>query len=88
MAKQAHREGKGPCPICTATVSFKRSSGGKLTYTCPSCDTSGYAEQGGDGEKKWLATIAKPAAADPDIIEPPPPARAARAGFDLSQLGA
>ena len=84
-AATAQKVGLGACPIatCGQPVHFKRSGGGKLTYKCGYCDTSGFADQGGTGEAAWLATIDKKA--DP---APPadPPASTKKPGFSLASL--
>lgn len=93
-AKSATRVGRGPCPHCGTELWFKRSSGGKLTFTCDAedCDSSGYAEPGSGREKAWLASITKPAkatsrtAAPAEPAKPAPAAKPARSAFDLASL--
>ncbi len=72
--KPAEKVGRGPCPQCGEAVTFKRSAGGLLNYSCDVCDTSGYSRPGGTGYAKWLQSItvthhanpgAKPEAAPP-----------------------
>lgn len=84
-AATAQKVGLGACPIatCGQPVHFKRSGGGKLTYKCGYCDTSGFADEGGSGEAAWLKTIAKPAAPAP-AADPPAPTK--KAGFSLENL--
>lgn len=81
MAKPATKEGRGRCPNCGESVTFKRSSGGKLTFACDAdgCDSSGYAEPGGGTERKWLSTIKRPAAA-PAAPDAGPAAQPAQPG--------
>lgn len=81
--KPAEKLGKGPCPNCGEAVTFKRSGGGKVTFTCDAdgCDSSGYAEPESGMAKKWIASIVKPRTGPAD---PAPPAK--REAFDLGQL--
>lgn len=90
MTATAIKAGRGKCPHCDERVTYRVSSGGKLRYSCGGCDTSGYAEPGGDGFKAWKALIDQPAG-DP-TPEPTPAKKSdpapARGGFSLDQLGA
>jgi hypothetical protein len=89
MAKPAKKEGRGPCPNCGEPVTFKRSGGGKLTFTCDAdeCDSSGYAEPGSGMEKKWLASITKKASAAPEPEPGPAPAPAKPAKAAAFSIG-
>lgn len=54
----SEKVGRGPCPSgCGATVTFRKSSGGMLTHKCDSCDSSGYAEPGGEAYKMRMKTM-------------------------------
>lgn len=99
-APLAVRVGRGPCPLCAETITFKRSAGGKLTWRCDVCDVSGFAEPTGPGEDRLLKTITGFKKADPTPPEPapiirdesrktpePPKIKKQAFGFDLSQLG-
>ena len=73
----SERVGRGPCPFkgCDEAITYRRSSGGKLTYRCDVCDRSGYAEPGGSGFLALMASIKKSdappgAPADPVPAEP------------------
>lgn len=87
----AEKLGKGPCPHCGEAVMFKRSSGGKLTFNCDDCDSSGYTEPGGVTYKKWSATITARAsdapAPAPAPSDPPPAAKRKAEPFSLAGLG-
>ena len=85
-AVTALKVGLGACPntTCGQPVHYKRSGGGKLTYRCGYCDSSGFADEGGAAETAWLSTIAKPIAAAPAPSDPPAPAK--KAGFNLASL--
>lgn len=82
--KPAERAGRGSCPQCREPVTFKKSSGGLLRYACDACQTSGYAEPGGDGFRRWSATIKSEGAAAPAPAAPA--AKAPAAAFDLAGL--
>jgi hypothetical protein len=71
-APTAERLGRGPCPHCAETITFRRSSGGKLTWRCDACESSGYAEQGGPAFTALMAQITK-AAASPEPSGTPAP---------------
>lgn len=93
MAKAAPKAGRGPCPHCSETVTFRTSAGGMLKFKCDACDSAGFAEEGGTTYKKWSASITKPEPAPappsaPEAKHNDKPARAPREAFDLSQLGA
>lgn len=88
MAKPAEKVGRGKCPQCDEPVTFKRSSGGLLTYACDCCDTSGYAQPGGAGFAAWSKSIK---GAEPEPKAPAPPAASpepapAKRGFSMENL--
>lgn len=98
-AKPSEKVGRGFCPFknCNEPVTYRRSSGGKLTFKCDGCDRSGYAEQGGSGHTHCLSTI--PAALTPvaeavrELVTTPAPsaipaapAPTKRNSFSLSDL--
>lgn len=99
-AKPSEKVGRGFCPFknCAEPVTYRRSSGGKLTFRCEACDRSGYAEPGGSGHKDCLASIPgelKPvAAAVQELVSTPAPAATPitqepatkRKGFSLDDL--
>lgn len=58
----AEKVGRGSCTHCGEPVTYRRSSGGKLTWKCDGCDSSGYAEPGGKHHADCMATIKQPAA--------------------------
>ncbi len=62
MARKSERVGRGPCPMCGDRVTFHRTAGGLLNYECDAdgCGHNAYAHQGGERERQWLASIAKP----------------------------
>jgi len=68
----SERVGRGPCPFkgCDEPITYRKSSGGKLTYRCDVCDRSGYAEPGGSGFQSLLASIKKSDAAP--VSDPAP----------------
>lgn len=63
----SEKVGRGVCPFtgCGEPVTYRKSSGGKLTFRCDACDRSGYAEPGGTGYRDCLATIKGATAATP-----------------------
>jgi hypothetical protein len=67
MAATSEKLGRGACPFkgCDEPVTFRRSSGGKLTFKCDACDQSGFSEPGGVGYTAALATIKRIAAPTP-----------------------
>jgi len=75
-------------------VFFRTTTSGKLTYACDGCDTSGFADPGGEGHKKWTGSITKPIPAPqpappapaPNAPAPPAPPKPKRSAFDLGQL--
>jgi hypothetical protein len=69
----AQRIGRGPCPHCAEPVTFKKSSGGKLTFSCDACFATGYAEPGGPTFAAWSKTI-RPFESDPAPARPAPAA--------------
>ena len=92
----SEKVGRGPCPSgCGATVTYRKSSGGMLTHKCDGCDSSGYAEPGGDAYKTRIKTIQPTApAAEPKGEEKPtpkaptttPPTKAKNSVFALGDL--
>ena len=99
-AKPSEKVGRGFCPFknCGEPVTYRRSSGGKLTFKCDACDRSGYAEPGGSGHADCMSTLSAVVAAIGAAIVPapapqtapaeptPPPPPAAKAGFSLGAL--
>lgn len=71
MSRKNPKAGEGPCPHCSRPVFFRSSASGKLSYACDGCDSSGYADPGGQAHREWTASITKPAE------QPPAPAPAA-----------
>lgn len=87
MAAPAMKVGRGKCPCCRETVTFRKSKGGLLTYSCDNCDSSGYAQPGGTAFAAWEKTIAGPAPSPAPAGDPPPPAPPApKAGFSMDKL--
>lgn len=95
MAKVAERVGRGPCPNCGESVTFKRSSGGLLNFRCDACCSTGYAEASGPAYRKWSRTITPFEPADPAPAPGPAPGPAPtpapapptkRAAFALGDL--
>lgn len=85
MSAKNPKAGRGPCPTCGETVLFRKSSVGRLTYSCDHCDTSGYSEPNGKGHRKWEAGLAP--IADDTPPEPGKPAPAAKSsGLNLGAL--
>lgn len=87
--------GRGPCPSCGESVTFRKSSGGMLTHKCDGCDSTGYAEPGGKAYQTRMATIQRESApasskADPEQLpkaDPTAPAKTPRSSaFDMSTL--
>ena len=70
MSRKNPKAGEGPCPSCSRPVFFRSSASGKLQYSCDGCDSSGYADPGGQAHAKWSASITKPA--DPPTGDPAP----------------
>jgi hypothetical protein len=64
----AGKVGHGECPrkACGKPAYFSRSAGGKLKYECRYCDSSGYAEPGGIGERADLESVARNNAPEPE----------------------
>lgn len=92
MASVAERVGRGPCPNCGESVTFKRSAGKLLNFRCDACCSTGYAEPAGPTHAKWARTIkpfegapAPAPAADPPPEPAPKPAKQ-RAAFSLEDL--
>lgn len=90
--KPAEKVGRGRCPVCSEAVMFRKSGGGLLKWDCDGCDTTGFAQPGGAGHARMMATVkvddppAPPApgpAPAPDPAPAPGPAPARRAGFDM-----
>lgn len=88
MAQVAERVGRGPCPHCGETVTFKRSSGKLLNFRCDACCSTGYSEPGGSAHSEWERAIKSDRpAAQPAPGTSAPKAPAPRAGkFDLEAL--
>jgi len=90
MSRKNPKAGEGPCPVCARTVFFRASPSGKLTYACDGCDTSGFADPGGEGHKKWSASITKttpePAPAPGPAATPAPAPRKPASAFNLANL--
>ena len=63
----SEKVGRGTCTHvgCGEPVTYRRSSGGMLTYKCDGCDSSGYAEPGGSRYAACMATIKTPATPSP-----------------------
>ncbi|MCM2250836.1 MAG: hypothetical protein NDJ19_00615 [Ramlibacter sp.] len=83
----AEKVGRGPCPHCGEPVTFKRTTGGKLSFSCDAddCDSSGYAEPDSGQYRRWMASVRKPAAAAPPApTEAPKPA--GKPGFSLGAV--
>ena len=81
--------GRGLCPnaSCGEPVTYRKSAGGMLTHKCDCCDSSGYAEPGGQAYAWRMATIKDPAQPAPKVDEPPvPQAPVKRSGLDLGAL--
>lgn len=89
----SEKVGRGLCPQigCGEPVVYRKSAGGMLTYKCENCDSSGYAEPGGDAYKARMTSIidsAKPRATFVDPANPPAPTPtpAKRTGFNMADL--
>jgi ssDNA-binding Zn-finger/Zn-ribbon topoisomerase 1 len=54
----SEKVGRGPCPDCGEAVVFRKSAGGMLCHKCENCDSSGYAEPGGEAYAKRMRSIA------------------------------
>lgn len=53
----SQRVGRGPCPVCSETITYRRSTGGKLTFKCDDCGISGFCEPGELAHQKLMAAI-------------------------------
>jgi hypothetical protein len=65
MARAASEKvGRGTCPMhgCGEPVTYRKSSGGLLTWRCDGCDSSGFMDARGSAYSRSLDTIK----ADPD----------------------
>lgn len=94
----SERVGRGPCPVkgCAASVTFRRSAGGFLTYKCGACDSSGFAESGGQAYKAQMAAMTvesdpEPAPTPTPTPKPTPiksdePVPVKKSGFSLEDL--
>ena len=92
----SEKVGRGPCPSgCGATVTYRKSSGGMLTHKCDSCDSSGYAEPGGDAFKKRMGAMQETAPAaqpkgdeksNPKDTPPTPQPKLKNSVFSLTDL--
>lgn len=85
----SEKVGRGTCPQigCGEPVVYRKSAGGMLTYKCDNCDSSGYAEPGGEAYKARMATIKNAPVLDQKTTEPTPtPAPEKRAGFSMAAL--
>ncbi len=83
--------GRGPCPDCGETITFRRSAGGLLTHKCDNCDTSGFCEPQGVTHKKRMAALTErsdvaPAAAAAVATITPPPVKRVNSVFSLADL--
>ena len=71
--------------VCDQPVTYRRSAGGYLTHKCEACDSTGYAEPGGNSYKARMATIQPSVTNEPaPATEPPKPKK--RADFSLESL--
>lgn len=79
-AKPSEKVGRGFCPFknCGEPVTYRRSSGGKLTFKCDACDRSGYAEPGGSGHADCMSTLTQVVAAVRELLAPAPAESAPR----------
>jgi predicted RNA-binding Zn-ribbon protein involved in translation (DUF1610 family) len=94
----AEKVGRGECPTCGETVTFRKSTGGLLSHKCDACDSSGYAQPGGLAYTKAMKSIEretpapaptathKPAAADMPQAPAPATDKPTRKAFSLSDL--
>lgn len=81
----SEKVGRGACPCCGETVTYRTSKGGLLTHRCDNCDSNGYAEPGGIAYRQRMATIK--ADTDPAPKDAPPPQpKPVKAGFSLGSL--
>ncbi len=99
MATVAKRVGRGPCPNCGESVTFKCSAGQLLNFRCDACCSTGYCEPGGSCDAAWSKTIKpfvvgegtrpdlglEPVKPVPDYAPPTPAARASKA-FSMADL--
>lgn len=53
----SQRVGRGPCPVCSESITYRRSSGGKLTFKCDACGISGFCEPGESAHDKLMLSI-------------------------------
>lgn len=85
----SEKVGRGTCPQagCGAAVTYRKSTGGLLTHRCDQCDSTGFAEPGGEAYKLRMATIKRDARPDPEPAPAPPAGkRGASSVFDLGAL--
>lgn len=71
----SEKVGRGSCTHvgCGEPVTYRKSSGGMLTWKCDGCDSSGYAQPGGTRYAACMATI-KPTPAAGGASGAPSPA--------------
>lgn len=53
----SQRVGRGPCPLCAEIITYRRSTGGKLTFKCDDCGISGFCEPGELAHQKLMVAI-------------------------------
>jgi predicted RNA-binding Zn-ribbon protein involved in translation (DUF1610 family) len=84
--------GRGPCPECGETITFRRSAGGLLAHKCDNCDSTGFCEPGGRTHAKRMAALTEhqdPAtapAATPTPSTPAPTTHRVNSVFSLANL--
>jgi hypothetical protein len=82
--------GRGPCPDCGETITFRRSTGGLLTHKCDNCDSSGYCEPQGVTHKKRMAALTERTDASEPMptaaAAPMPPVKRVNSVFSLADL--
>lgn len=84
----SEKVGRGTCPNdrCGEPVTYRKSAGGMLTHKCEACDSSGYAEPGGDAYKWRMASIKDAPPADKKPEPKTEPVAAKRAAFSMGAL--
>lgn len=71
--------GEGACLACGKPVFYRRTSGGNLKFACDHCDVSGFAQPGGTGHARAVASIKggepEDSVKEPDATPPAPPVK-------------
>ena len=70
----SEKVGRGSCPMsgCGEPVTYRKSSGGLLTWRCDCCDSSGFMDPAGTAYRRSLATIKADPEGKPSTPGAPP----------------